>query len=1585
MSNTRQKKVRLLLALAVGLPALLLGILVLVFGLIQTPPGKALVSGVLSSQLSGRLDWQVSIEGISGIVPFAFQIEAIELADEAGPWLHVSDLSASLKVMPLLRGRVVLPALTAERITLQHLPAGKEKPPEEKAFKLPQIPRLPRWVAVESLETTLQLDEAIANTPATLTVDGSYVPAEAERLLITADVLRVDAPGTQVTLRATQAPGGLDITLDLSDTAILPGILEVAAPVKIALTGGGDADKWHGVLDAALGAQRLASAEVSLSGKENVAVTATATLSLDNALVPERVATQLGSDARLELSGSLATDGSFMLSPLLLTTPLAELRAEGSMLLSARSVELAVALRHNDLRLLAGQLGGQEPLPLILNAQLKGPPEQVSATLAGSVQNEELLSGEVLLDLVDGLAASGRITVPPHPPLLPPDIARWLDDGASADFKLAYSPDGVLVVDRAVVETALAQLTVSGSFGIATPGADGQLALEVAALGAVGDILGTPLTGQTTLALALDGDDSSTGVRGTMTLHDASYETLHIGQATLDIAGTLGVWPRQLAQAPDVTLQGQFSDFLLEGTSLGDGALEAHIALPEAEHLVVHAFEFHDGNLKASAAGEIWFQEPGADFDVQLTAAALTPYQTLLGQPLSGGVSLEANVERDAAGITRAQIGGAWTQPGGLPEPLPALLHPEATISATVQIAGKQAQVEQLEIRSPQGALTGTAEYGLETRVVTADARLEIEDLAAAGEALGQELGGTLDADVHLSGPTDNFEVTADVRAAALQLPQFQAEQVALKASVEGLPKSPAGTLDADLIVAGKPLALDTTFDVDWPQVTLSALELVSDANQIRGQLALNSEAQTGSGTLTLELRDLEQLGAMFNVDSDGAVLGELRLAESPDGLLIAADLNAEGLAYGSIALERADVTLAVTDPFGELALRADVNAENLQLATARFEQLTLGAAGDRTALDLTLDTHGTYKDAVPVSSELQTHLAIDEKTATVRRFEGRIDEYPYKLTHAFNVAYGVDGIQISSATLEVEGGAITVQGGMDSETANFEAEWTTFPVALAEAFGAPPLRGESGGRIQITGPVAAPNVEVSATVVQFRYALAPPEFPGIELTAHATAAAGTVSAELTADSPDTVGATANLRFPLMLSLAPFAFDLPAEGTLTGQLEGNTQLAAIPQLMGLEEHVVNGELTAEFALRGTLTDPLLTGNAIVENGRYENAESGTILEAVYIALRAEGRTLYIERFDATDGGAGKIDAAGRITLEPEDGFPLEARLTVAQAHLVRRDDISATASGELELSGSVADMLVVGHVDVGPANIVIPERLPAEELTVVEVTEINDPEGPLDETEQAKLEEELQEAGGPTIRLNIQLRSDGRVFVRGPGLDSEWRGDLQLGGTAGDPRLAGSLLVIRGTLSFLGKRFELAESTLTFDADSPPSPYLNVLAVHEARDLVARLRLTGEFSSLDLDISSEPPLPQDEILAQVLFGRNLSEISPVQALQLARYAAVFSGRVKGLRLLGGPTELPGIDRLDIKSGANLLETTVGFGKYLSDNVYVEVEQGIGPESSRATVEIELTPELSVEAAAGANRHNSVGLFWKKDY
>ena len=60
-------------------------------------------------------------------------------------------------------------------------------------------------------------------------------------------------------------------------------------------------------------------------------------------------------------------------------------------------------------------------------------------------------------------------------------------------------------------------------------------------------------------------------------------------------------------------------------------------------------------------------------------------------------------------------------------------------------------------------------------------------------------------------------------------------------------------------------------------------------------------------------------------------------------------------------------------------------------------------------------------------------------------------------------------------------------------------------------------------------------------------------------------------------------------------------------------------------------------------------------------------------------------------------------------------------------------------------------------------------------------------------------------------------------------------------------------------------------------------------------------------------------------------------------------------------------------------------TALNAGKYVAEGVYVGAQQGLAPGSSKAVVEIEILPRVTVQGDVSQNGGSGIGLNYKYDY
>ena len=323
-------------------------------------------------------------------------------------------------------------------------------------------------------------------------------------------------------------------------------------------------------------------------------------------------------------------------------------------------------------------------------------------------------------------------------------------------------------------------------------------------------------------------------------------------------------------------------------------------------------------------------------------------------------------------------------------------------------------------------------------------------------------------------------------------------------------------------------------------------------------------------------------------------------------------------------------------------------------------------------------------------------------------------------------------------------------------------------------------------------------------------------------------------------------------------------------------------------------------------------------------------------------------------------------------------------MTLDDARLARSEALAATANGNLQLTKSA------GQTALLSGQLVLPEtRYQITTQGAAEVPELagvrfKPPKGP----QRITGDEPAEPSAGlfDLLRLDIGLDVPERLYVSGMGLESEWMADLNLSGTSTAPRLSGSVELVRGTLGFAGRSFELSEGRVRFTGGAEIDPVITLVASEDIEDVEVNVNVSGRAYDPQIAFSSTPGLPQDEILSRILFGSSIGNLSTLQAVQLAASLNSLRGSGGGLNPLGKLRSATGVDRLRILGGddAEGRGTALAVGQYITDDIYVEfITDARGFTATQ--LEVSLTPALSILSQAGGSGSTNVNVRYRKNY
>ena len=434
---------------------------------------------------------------------------------------------------------------------------------------------------------------------------------------------------------------------------------------------------------------------------------------------------------------------------------------------------------------------------------------------------------------------------------------------------------------------------------------------------------------------------------------------------------------------------------------------------------------------------------------------------------------------------------------------------------------------------------------------------------------------------------------------------------------------------------------------------------------------------------------------------------------------------------------------------------------------------------------------------------------------------------------------------------------------------------------------------------------------------------------------------------------------------------------------LGGGIRYNGPADTLYSFAGPADQHVTGPIAVAADFSCSVADPCLQGVVRGKDMVYENQTYGTRLTNMVVNGRFTGNRLEIEQLTAT-AGDGSIQAKGSISLASADGYPMNISATLDNARLARSENIAARATGNLTLEK------VAGQAALLSGDLRLPEtrykivREGAAEVPVLTGVRRKPPTG-----RRRIAGDGLAGVGGSLfdlIRLNIHLRAPDEIYVSGMGLESEWQADVTLTGTTQAPRVAGEIELVRGTLGFAGRSFELQEGRVTFPTGDAYDPSIRLVASETIETVTVNVNVSGRAMNPQITFSSVPGLPQDEIVSRILFGDSITSLSPLQAVQLASSLNALRGGGGGLSPLGALQSATGIDRLRVLGPDDTVGrgTALAAGQYISKDIYIEVITDARGYTA-TQLEISLSKALSILSQAGGSGQSNLSVRYRKDY
>lgn len=423
--------------------------------------------------------------------------------------------------------------------------------------------------------------------------------------------------------------------------------------------------------------------------------------------------------------------------------------------------------------------------------------------------------------------------------------------------------------------------------------------------------------------------------------------------------------------------------------------------------------------------------------------------------------------------------------------------------------------------------------------------------------------------------------------------------------------------------------------------------------------------------------------------------------------------------------------------------------------------------------------------------------------------------------------------------------------------------------------------------------------------------------------------------------------------------------NMQTDQTLSGQARlQDMRLYFLQPLIPDISHL-DGILSADTRMGGTLKDPLLFGNLKLREGQLAAKQQMVEVSHLVTELTVDGNQGEVS--GSMKVGDGDMKLSGHLDWQQ---MPLSGVIAI------KGQNLEARVPGMLQLRASPDLKLTIGEAQTLTGKITIPwarvsiRQLPRQAITPSDDVVIITP----------GTRETLLHAGPPfSMDVNMVLGKD--IKIDAYGLKSDLAGQLLLDLVPGKPLVAdGSIQLIHGRYHQFGQDLLIKEGNIIFSGPLS-SPYLAVNAIRNPDsiegDVTVGIRVSGPPSRPEFSIYSDPSMPQQEQWSYLLRGRGLEndgDSSAVQSMLIGFGVSQFGGVVTSIGKKIGLSDVT----LDTQGSGD--DTQVTIGGTIAPGLRVQYGAGVFNSIAEVKVRYELMPRLYLQAISGLAQ--AVDLFYQ---
>jgi len=389
---------------------------------------------------------------------------------------------------------------------------------------------------------------------------------------------------------------------------------------------------------------------------------------------------------------------------------------------------------------------------------------------------------------------------------------------------------------------------------------------------------------------------------------------------------------------------------------------------------------------------------------------------------------------------------------------------------------------------------------------------------------------------------------------------------------------------------------------------------------------------------------------------------------------------------------------------------------------------------------------------------------------------------------------------------------------------------------------------------------------------------------------------------------------------PLELT-ANFPFDVPKianQGKLPDDTPMNARLRLprssvnfLRQFIPVVEEL-DGDAALDVGVSGTVGKPVLTGSGdMTINVARMTDPTLPAVQNFKARLNFANDALTIEQCRGELSG-GHFTVTGGVTFPTLRNADLNVQLKADSALIARNDTLTARADADIKIAGPFTSGNVTGTIAFTNSQF----------LKNLDLMPIGLPGRPAPQPPSARPQFSIPQPPLRDWKFDVAIKTKDPFLIRGNLANGRAIIDLHLTGTGLHPGLDGYVRLdnVDATLPF--SRLEISSGFLYFDPSDPLNPKIDMHGRSVIRDYTVNVYIYGTSLAPAAIFTSEPPLPQEEIISLLATGATREELTGNNNVLAGRAAMLLVQQLyrKVFKKGQGTQSSSVFDRLDLDVG-----------------------------------------------------------------